>query len=92
MVERINFFLFAYCLEIRLNFQLSELGKALNFQNSFATVLTYGHECWVMTKRVRSQAQASEMKFLQRIEEVTLFNEVRSFEIREPINIEPLLL
>ena len=32
------------------------------------------------------------MKFLQKIEGVTLFNKVRSSEIRKPFNIEPLLL
>ena len=46
----------------------------------------------VMTKRVRSQVQASEMRFLRRIEGVTLFNKVRSSEIRKSLNIEPLLL
>ena len=45
-----------------------------------------------MTKRVRSQVQASEMRFLRRIEEVTLFNKVRSSEIRESLSIAPLLL
>ena len=32
-------------------------GKALNFQNSFIPILTYGHELWVMIERVRSQVQ-----------------------------------
>ena len=32
------------------------------------------------------------MRFLRRIEGVTLFNKVRSSEIRESLNIEPLLL
>ena len=45
-----------------------------------------------MTKRVRSQVQASKMRFIRRIEGVTLFNKVRSFEIRKSLNIEPLLL
>jgi len=45
-----------------------------------------------MTERIRSQVQASEMRFLQRIEEVPLFNKVRSSEIRKSLNIEPLLL
>ena len=45
-----------------------------------------------MTKRVRSQAQVSKMRFLQKIEGVTLFNKVRSSEIRKSFNIEPLLL
>ena len=32
------------------------------------------------------------MRFLQRIEGVTLFNKVRSSEIQKPVNTEPLLL
>ena len=43
-----------------------------------------------MTERVRSQVQASEMRFLRRIEGVTLFNKVRISEIRKSLNIEPL--
>ena len=45
-----------------------------------------------MTKRMRSQVQAFEMRFLQRIEGVTLFNKVCSSEIRKSLNIKPLLL
>ena len=45
-----------------------------------------------MNERVRSQVQALEMSFLQRIEGVTLFNKVLSFEIRKSLNIEHLLL
>ena len=45
-----------------------------------------------MTERMQSQVQASEMRFLRRIEAVTLFNKVRSSEIRKSLNIEPLLL
>ena len=41
---------------------------------------------------MRSQVQASEMRFLRRIEGVTLFNKVRSSEIQKSLNIEPLLL
>jgi len=51
-------------------------------------ILTYGHESWVMIERLRSQVQASEMGFLRRIEGVTLFDKVRSFEIRKPLKAE----
>ena len=38
--------------------ELLKKGKALNFQNSFCShSQLYGHESWVMTERVRSQAQ-----------------------------------
>ena len=45
-----------------------------------------------MTNRLRSQVQASEMRFLQKIEGVTLFKKVRSSEIPKSLNIEQLLL
>ena len=45
-----------------------------------------------MTERVRSLVQANKMRFLQKIKGVTLFSEVRSFEIRQYLHIEPLLL
>ena len=54
--------------------------------------MTSGHESWVMTDRVRSQVQASDMRFLRRIKGITLFNMVRSSEIRKSLNIEPLVL
>ena len=51
------------------------------FKIVFVPILTYGHESWVMTERVRSLVQASEMRSLRRIEGVTLFNKVRSAKI-----------
>ena len=72
--------------------ELSKKTKLSIFKTAFVPILTYGHESWVMTERMRSLVQASKMRFLQRIEGVTLFNKVRSFEIRESLNIEPLLL
>ena len=72
-----------------------ELSKKTNLSISkavFVPILTYGYEFWVMTKRVRLQVQASEMSFLRRIEGVTLYNKMRSSEIRKFLNIEPLLL
>ena len=71
---------------------LSKKAKLSIFKTVFVPILTYGHESWVMTERMRSQAQASEMRFLRKIEAVTLFNKVRSSEIRKSLNIEPLLL
>ena len=48
--------------------ELSKKGKTINFQNVFVPfLLIYGHESWVMTERVRSQVQASEMRFLKKL-------------------------
>ena len=72
--------------------ELSKKAKLSVFKAVFVPILTCGHESWVMTERMRSQVQASKMSFLRRIEGVTLFNKVRSSEIRKSLNIEPLLL
>jgi len=45
-----------------------------------------------MIERIRSQVEASEMKFLLRIVGVMLFHKVCSFKIRKSLNIEPILL
>ena len=72
--------------------ELLKKAKFSVFKAVLIPILTYGHEWWVVTERVRLQVQASEMRFLRRIEEVTLFYKVRSAEIRKSLNIEPLLL
>ncbi|TWW73564.1 hypothetical protein D4764_15G0009580 [Takifugu flavidus] len=55
-------------------------------------VLTYGHQCWVMTERTRSRIQAAEMSFLRRVAGLSLRDRVRSSDIREGLGVEPLLL
>ena len=75
-----------------MKWELSKMAKLLIFKAVFVSILTYGHESWGMTERMRSQVQASEMRFLRKIEGVTLFNKVRSSEIRKFLNIEPLLV
>ena len=71
--------------------ELSRKAKLSIFKTVFLPIFTYDHKSWVMTERVRSQAQASEMRCLRRIERVTLFNKARCSEIRKSLNIEPLL-
>ena len=63
--------------------ELSNKAKLSIFKTVLVPILNYGHESWVMTERVRSQVQAHEMRFLRRIEGITLFNKVRSSKIRK---------
>ena len=72
--------------------KLSKNAKLSIFKAFFIPILTYGQESWVMTKRVQSQVQASKMRLLRRIKEVTQFYKVRSSEIQKSLDIEPLLL
>ena len=58
----------------------------------YRPALTYGHELWVMTERVRSRVQAAEMQFLRSMIGLSLLDRVRSSDIREFLEIEPLLL
>ena len=58
----------------------SKKAKLSIFKTVFVPILTYGYESWVMTERVQLKMQASDIKFLRRIEVVTLFNKMRSSE------------
>ncbi|KAK3545223.1 hypothetical protein QTP70_002063 [Hemibagrus guttatus] len=72
--------------------ELSRKAKLSIYQSIYALTLTYGHELWVMTERVRSQIQAAEMSFLRRVAGRSLRDRVRSSVTREELGVEPLLL
>ena len=57
----------------------------------YVPVLTYGHELWVVTERMRSRVQAVEMRYLRRVAGLTLRDGVRS-TIREDLKVDSLLL
>ena len=58
------------------------------FKSVFVLILTYGHESWVMTERVRSQMQMFEIRFLQKIKGVMMFDKLCKTAM---LNIELLL-
>ncbi|KAK3524499.1 hypothetical protein QTP70_029268 [Hemibagrus guttatus] len=66
--------------------------KELNRKSIYVPTLTYGHELWVMTERVRSRIQVAEMSFLRRVAGRSLRDRVRSSVTREELRVEPLLL
>ncbi|KAK3513052.1 hypothetical protein QTP70_000210 [Hemibagrus guttatus] len=72
--------------------ELSRKAKLLIYQSIYVPTLTYGHELWVMTERVRSRIQAAEMSFLCRVAGRSLRDRVRSSVTREELGVEPLLL
>ncbi|KAK3524816.1 hypothetical protein QTP86_007596 [Hemibagrus guttatus] len=47
--------------------ELSWKAKLSIYQSIYIPTLTYGHELWVMTERIRSRIQAAEMSFLRRV-------------------------
>ena len=80
-----NTFKFKPLFVILLLFQLSV------FRSVFVLILTYVHECWVMTERVRFRVQAVKMGFLRNVKGLFLLDKVKSTEIRHSLNIKPLL-
>ncbi|KAK3560105.1 hypothetical protein QTP86_033893, partial [Hemibagrus guttatus] len=72
--------------------ELSRKAKLSIYQSIYVPTLTYGHELWVMTERVRSRIQAPEMSFLRRVAGRSLRDRVRSSVTREELGVEPLLL
>ncbi|KAK3515128.1 hypothetical protein QTP70_007237 [Hemibagrus guttatus] len=72
--------------------ELSRKAKLSIYQSIYVPTLTYGHELWVMTERVRSRIQAAEMSFLRRVAGRSLRDRVRSSDTREELGVEPLLL
>ncbi|TWW67219.1 hypothetical protein D4764_02G0002600 [Takifugu flavidus] len=72
--------------------ELSRKAKLSIYRSIYVPVLTYGHQRWVMTERTRSRIQAAEMSFLRRVAGLSLRDRVRSFDIREGLGVEPLLL
>lgn len=74
------------------NRHLSKKARLSVYKSLYRSVLTYGHESWIMTERTRSRIQASEMRFLRKIEGVSRIDRIRNSTIRDALNIEPLLL
>ncbi|KAK3530440.1 hypothetical protein QTP86_024352 [Hemibagrus guttatus] len=72
--------------------ELSRKAKLSIYQSIYIPTLTYGHELWVMTERVRSRIQAAEMSFLHRVAGRSLRDRVRSSVTWEELRVEPLLL
>ncbi|KAK3542618.1 hypothetical protein QTP86_031319, partial [Hemibagrus guttatus] len=72
--------------------ELSRKAKLSIYQSIYIPTLTYDHELWVMTERVRSRIQAAEMSFLCRVAGRSLRDRVRSSVPREELGVNPLLL
>ncbi|XP_049899777.1 uncharacterized protein LOC126389867 [Epinephelus moara] len=72
--------------------ELSQKAKLSIYRSIYAPILTYGHELWVVTERMRSRVQAAEMSFLRRAAGLSFRDRVRSSDIREGLRVEPLLL
>ena len=62
------------------------------FRSVSVSIITYGHELWVMNEIVRFRVQAAELGLLRKVRSLFLFDKVKSTDICQSFNIEPLLL
>ena len=79
-----------YCELYTIQFhktKIVEKTKALNFQNSVCSHSHHDHKSWVMTERVRSQVQASEMRFSRRIEGVHCLTRCVAMRFENPLKL-----
>jgi hypothetical protein len=72
--------------------ELSRKAKLSVFKLVNVLTITYSHESRVVTERLRSRAQAVEIRFFRRIARLSRLDRVRNATIRELLSVEPLLL
>ena len=72
--------------------ELSQKAKLSIYLSIYVHTLTYVHELWVVTERMRAPIQAAKMSFLCRLVGCYLRDRVRSSVTWEELGVEPLLL
>lgn len=61
------------------------------FRSIYLPALSYGHELWVMTEKIRLPIQAEGKSTLHWVAWLSLKNRMRSLAIREELGVQPLL-
>ena len=75
-----------------VNRELSQKAWLSVYWSLFVSTLTYSHKLWVVTKRLRLQAHATEMHFLHMVAGFSLRNRARFSVSRERLGTESLFL
>lgn len=75
-----------------LNANKTRRETRLKVYNTLAVpMLTYGSETWALKKSEKKRIEAAEMRFMRRTAGVTLRDRKRSEEIRETLNVTPVI-
>jgi hypothetical protein len=70
--------------------EVNKKNKIAVYKAIYIPTLTYSCESWTLLDTHRSKIQASEMRFLRRVEKVTKRDRIRNQVIREQLQVEPL--
>lgn len=70
--------------------EINQKTKLKIYKTIFRPILTYASESWVLDTRTKSRLEAVEMKYLRRVKGITLRDHIRSQQIREELDIQPL--
>jgi len=65
--------------------EVSQMAKLLIYWSIFVSALTYSHEVWVGTERMRLQTQTNEISFFQRVAGHSLRDRMRSFHTQKEL-------
>ena len=65
--------------------------KAIVYKSILKPILLYGSENWSLTTKTESKLQAAEMRMLRLIKSVTRRDRIRNVNIREELQVRPLL-
>ncbi len=65
--------------------------KVLIHMTILRPILLYGHESWILTKKVKSKITAADMKVLKLVKGVTRRNRVRNADIFEEFKIKRII-
>ena len=71
--------------------EISVKTKMSVYKTVYRPVLSYGSESWTLTRPLKSKIQAVEMKYLRKVKGITRRDRVRNEQVREELNIEPII-
>lgn len=71
--------------------EITKKTKITVYKTIFKPILIYGSESWVLTKQLKSNIQAVEMKYLRGVKNITRKDRIRNEVTREELGVEPIL-
>ena len=71
--------------------EISRKTKMTIYKTIYSPILTYGSDSWVLNDAQKSRLQATEMKYLRRVNNITRRDKIRNEVVREELETESIL-